>query len=127
MITVTITNARQLAAVDADKVQNGSNFPDAATSEAYLQARVEEWLNSWAEAYKIGIVYSAEFVLRFTSDENAAINAAAATDPMIAGWLTQVRETPTVRLYGENVVQGLAYLVAQNLLTQERADVIGAY
>jgi hypothetical protein len=127
MITVTITDARQLAAVDADQAQHGSNFPDAATPEAYLQARVEEWLNSWADAYNVGTIFSADFVLRFTAEENAAITAAAATDELVAGFLTQVRATPTVRLYSDTVVQGLAYLVSQNLITQERADVILAY
>lgn len=126
-ITVTITDARQLAAVDSDQAQNGSNFPDAATPEAYLQVRVEQWLDSWADGYRIGVIFSADFVLRFTPEENAAISAAAATDPLIEGWLTQTRQTPTVRLYSDAVVQGLAYLVAQNLITQARADVIGAY
>ena len=123
MITLTITDKRLLAGVDANKNQHA---PDQ-TAEQYMQAWLDQIVDSWATAYKIGIVSSAEYVLRFTGAENSAITAAAETDPLIAASLEDVRSRSTVRLYANGVVQGMAYLVAQGLLTQARADEIMAY
>jgi len=123
MITLTITDARLLAGVDASKAQNAPDQP----ADEYMQAWLDQLLDSWAAAYKIGIVSSGEYVLRFTAAENAAITAAAETDPLIAGLLARVRESAEVVLYAPEVVQGVGYLVAQALLTQARADVILAY
>jgi len=126
-LTTTITDALQLAGVTAMANDYRARTGESVTDEQYLQSQVEAVCLGYASAYQIGVIFSADFVLRFTPEENAAITAAAATDEMVAGFLTQVRATPTVRLYSDVVVQGLAYLVSQNLITQERADVIGAY
>jgi hypothetical protein len=117
MITLTITDARLLAGVDASKAQHA---PDQS-AEVYMQAWLDQLLDSWAVAYKIGIVSSGDYVLRFTAAENAAITAAAETDPLIAGLLARVRESAEVVLYAPEVVQGVGYLVAQSLLTAKRA------
>ena len=117
MITLTITDARLLAGVDASKAQHA---PDQS-AEVYMQAWLDQLLDSWATAYKIGIVSSGDFVLRFTPAENAALNAAAETDPIIAGFFARVRESAEVVLYSDEVTQGVGYLVAQSLLTAERA------
>jgi hypothetical protein len=121
-IDISITGNPAERAVEIAAEQTG-----AASAQEYLQSRVQALCDEIVTQYSVGTIFSADFVLRFTPEENGAINAAAATDPMIADWLAQVRATPTVRLYSDTVVQGLAYLVAQNLITQARADVIGAY
>jgi len=123
MITLTITDKRLLAGVDANK---GQNEPDQ-TAEQYMQAWLDQIVDSWAVAHRIGIVSSGDYVLRFTPDENAAIGAAAQTDEIVAGALARVRAVQDVVLYSDEVVQGVGYLVAQGLLTQARADEILAY
>lgn len=120
MITLAVTDARLLAGVEASRAQNA---PDQS-AEQYLQAWLDHLLDSWAAGYRIGIISSCEYVLRFTPDENAAITAAAETDEIIAVSLARVRESQYVVLYSEEVQQGVAYLVAQELLTQKRADQI---
>lgn len=117
MITLTITDARLLAGVDASKAQNA---PDQSADE-YMQAWIDQLLDSWAVAYKIGIVSSGDFVLRFTSTEFYDINTAALTDPHIAGFLTRIREIGSVALYSASVIGAMQYLVERELVTQERA------
>jgi hypothetical protein len=123
MITLTITDARLLAGVDASKAQHA---PDQS-AEVYMQAWLDQLLDSWAAAYKIGVISSGEYVLRFTPEENAALSAAAEKDPIIAGFFARVRESAEVVLYADEVTQGLGYLVAQSLLKQDRAKAILAY
>jgi hypothetical protein len=117
MITLTITDARLLAGVDASKAQNA---PDQS-AEVYMQAWLDQLLDSWAVAYKIGIVSSGDFVLRFTSTEFYDINTAALTDPHIAGFLTRIREIGSVTLYSAGVIGAMQYLVEKALVTQERS------
>ncbi len=126
-LATTITDSLQLAGVTAMANDYRARTGESVTDEEYLQSQVEAVCLGYASAYQIGVIFSADFVLRFTPEENAAITAAAATDELVAGFFTQVRATPTVRLYSDVVVQGLAYLVSQNLITQERADVLEAY
>jgi|GEM_PF-3821483 len=123
MINLTITDARLLAAVDANK---GQHAPDQ-TAEQYMQAWLDQIVDSWAVARRVGIVSTGEYVLRFTAAENAAISAAAQTDPTIADAMARVRSLGEVRLYSDEMTQGVGYLVAQGLLTQARADEILAY
>jgi hypothetical protein len=135
MITVIVDNAVREAGIAAAAAAYNAALPTppegeapaTLTPEQYAQMVMDGAADSYVTQFSVGTIFSADFVLRFTAEENAAITAAAATDELVAGFLTQVRATPTVRLYSDVVVQGLAYLVAQNLITQERADVIGAY
>jgi len=135
VITIIIDNALREAGIAAAAAAYNAALPTppegeqpaTLTPEQYVQRIMDGAADSYVTQFSVGTIFSADFVLRFTPEENAAITAAAATDEMVAGFLTQVRATPTVRLYSDVVVQGLAYLVSQNLITQERADVIGAY
>jgi hypothetical protein len=135
MITITIDNALREAGIAAAAAAYNAALPTppegetpaTLTPEQYAQMVMDGAADSYVTQFSVGVIFSADFVLRFTPEENAAITAAAATDELVAGFLTQVRATPTVRLYSDVVVQGLAYLVSQNLITQERADVILAY
>jgi hypothetical protein len=130
MITVTITDTREEKGVEAAAAAYNATLPEGETPltpEEYLQARVDQMAQGWANTNSIGVITSGAYVLRFTAAENDAINTAAETDPTLAGFLTQVRNAPQVELYADEVIQGHAYLVAQELLTQERSDEILAY
>lgn len=124
-ITVTITDKLQEAGANAAWIAAGN--PDQADAQAYLQAVLESACLSYASQFSVDRVTSGDFVLRFKADEYAAITTAAETDTAVAGFLSATRETPTVRLADDRVTQGLAYLVAQGLLAQERADEAAFY
>jgi len=121
-ITVTITGNPAEAAVAAAAAATG-----AASAQEYLQSRVDALCVEMRDQYKVGIISSGDYVLRFTAAENAAIVAAAETDPLIAGLLARVRESAEVVLYAPEVVQGVGYLVSLELLTAERAADILSY
>ena len=121
-ITVTITGNPAEAAVAAAAAATG-----AASAQDYLQSRVEALCVEMRDQYKVGIISSGDYVLRFTASENAAIVAAAETDAIVAGLLARVRESAEVVLYADEVVQGVGYLVAQGLLTSQRGAEILAY
>jgi hypothetical protein len=124
-ITITVTDKLQIAGANYAWIAAGN--PDQADAQAYLQAVIDEACRSYAVQGGVDRISSGEFVLRFTGSEFAAINAAAAADPLIAGFLAATRATPTVRLATQQTVDGLAYLVAIGLLTQKRSDEIGFY
>ena len=64
------------------------------------------------------------FIQRFTAAEFAAIRAS--TDPEVQFFMYQLDNATTVEPQGADVQGALAYLVQIGLLTQARADVIGA-
>jgi hypothetical protein len=135
MITVIVDNAvREAGIVAAASAYNAAlptppegEAPATLTPEQYAQMVMDGAAESYVRQFKVGTISSGEYVLRFTAAENAAITAAAETDPLIAGLLARVRESAEVVLYAPEVVQGVGYLVAQALLTQARADAILAY
>jgi hypothetical protein len=135
MITVVIDNAVREAGIAAAAAAYNAALPTppegetpaTLTPEQYAQMVMDGAAESYVRQFKVGTISSGEYVLRFTAAENAAITAAAETDPLIAGLLARVRESAEVVLYAPEVVQGVGYLVAQALLTQARADVILAY
>jgi hypothetical protein len=120
-LTTIITDALQLAGVTAMANDYRARTGLPVTDEEYLQSQVEAVCLGYASAYRIGIVSSGDFVLRFTSTEFFDINTAALTDPHIAGFLTRIREVGSVTLYSAGVVGAMQYLVERELVTQERA------
>lgn len=124
-LTVTITDHLQIAGANAAWI--AANNPEQVDAQAYLQSVLESACLSYASQFSVDRVTSGDFVLRFEPAEFAAITVAAKTDETVAGFLAATRENPTVRLADARVTEGLAYLVAQGLLTQERADAITFY
>ena len=134
-ITVTVSDLFHLAGLQAavDKFNESQqsdeegNEPVPLTAEEYLSARVADLCTSYATSNGVGKITTGQFVLRFTAAENEAIRNAAASDEAVAGFLARVEESDYVRLYADEVVQGIAYIVAAGLVTQARADEILAY
>lgn len=118
MITVTLTNARHIAAANA-AWQATENKP--ATVDEYVQAAIERVADSWVESTRVDQISVGEFMLRFTGAEFAAITAAAGSDANAAAILATLRARDSVRLGSADAVNGIAYLVAAGLLTAERA------
>ena len=128
MITVTISDTlREQGCQAAANAFNAANPDQWVSAEEYLQSVIDSAALSYANQYKVGVISSGAFVLRFTPSEYAGIETASITDPIIAGFLARVQESNEVVLYADEVTQGLGYLVAQGLLTAERAAEILAY
>jgi len=123
-ITVTITDKLQIAGANHAWIASDANHADA---QAYLQSIIQNACISYAVNGKVDSISSGEFVLRFSNEEFSSINAACATDPIVAGFLAAAKSWPTIRLAAAQTLEGLAYLVQVGLLTQKRSDEIGFY
>lgn len=124
MITVTLTDPRHIAGVNAAyqaTIPTEGNPPFASAAE-YLQARVEDIATSWAEVHAVGIIPVSAFVRRFPGAVMDAANASS--DPNVVAILAQLDAVQTVRLWHATTVQGVGYLVAAGYLTQAQADVV---
>ena len=133
-LAISITVARQIAGAEAAAAahnaarpvdENGDPVGPALTAEQYLQDVVEKACESYRDAYAVDRITSSDFIYRFTAAEMAGINAS--TDPVIQGFIAQVRAEAFVWLASNEVAAGMAYAVGEGLLTQARADAILAY
>lgn len=71
-------------------------------------------------------IHKAVFLLRLTREERIAITAAADIDPIAKDFLSILYQSDEVDLDSIPMQQGVGYLVAQQLLTPERAATIRA-
>jgi len=132
-ITITIDDPRQLAGIEAAAAAyNAKLDPEAEdyaplTAEQYANDRLLAVCDSWADHHNVGRVTASAFVLRFTPTEIETIKTASGTDANVAAFLDRVSSVDWVRLYAEEVAQGVAYCVSQGLFTQSRADEILSY
>ena len=133
-LNITITSARQIAGATAaanahnaarPTDENGDPVGDALTAEQYLQRVLSGACESYRDAYAVDRITSSEFIYRFTAAEMAGINASA--DPVVQGFVAQVRSESHVWLASDEVAAGMAYAVGAGLLTQARADAILTY
>lgn len=124
MITVTISNHRHIAGATAAWILSPGGHE---TVEAYVQAALERVADSWVESTRVDQISVGEFVLRFTGAEFAAITAAAGSDANVAAILANLRARDSVRLGSADAVNGIAYLVASGLLTQQRGEDVLRY
>jgi hypothetical protein len=93
----------------------------------YFAAFVREQGREFANRYKVGVMPSSEFLLRFTPSEIGAIMTAAETDPHVAGLLAEVRREPNVAADDPRVGPGLQYLVGVGLLDEARLPAVTEY
>ncbi len=119
-ITVTISERDQLAGAGAAAVAAG-----AVSTQAYLQQVLENACLSYRDSFAVDRVTSSDFIYRFTAAEFAAINASA--DPVLQGFVAEVKAAPYVWLAAQLVIDGINYCVAGGYLTQARADEILFY
>lgn len=128
MTTITLT-AQQQQALQAECNAYNAAQPEGTTAltlDQFVQLVTAARADSMVRQY--GAVPAADFVLRFTGAESDAIKAAAATDANVAALFAQLAnpDEGKVHLWKSSVIGGLAYLVGKGLLTQARADAIGA-
>ena len=119
-ITVTISDRTQLAGAGAAAVSYG-----AVSTQAFLQNLLEQNCLSYRDQFAVDRITSSDFIYRFTAEEFAAINAS--TDPVLQGFVAEVKAAPYVWLGAQQVIDGVNYCVASGYLTQPRADEILFY
>lgn len=129
MISVSLTSNRHIAAATAAYIATipPEGEPPYASVEAYVQAALERVADSWVESTRVDQISVGEFVLRFTGAEFAAITAAAGSDANVSAILGTLRARDSVRLGSVDAVDGIAYLVAAGLLTQQRGEDVLRY
>ncbi len=129
MITVTLANKRQIAAANAAWIATIPTDPEAAwpypTVESYVQARVSDMTESWAESTGVDRIPVGAFVRRFPGSVMDAVNAS--TDPNVIAILAELDAVTHVRLGASTTLQCVGYLVAQGYMTQAEADAVLAY
>ena len=119
-ITVVISDRTQLAGAGAAAVAYG-----AVSTQAFLQNLLEQNCLSYRDSFAVDRITSSDFIYRFTAQEFAAINAS--TDPVLQGFVAEVKAAPYVWLGAQQVIDGVNYCVTKGYLTQPRADVILFY
>lgn len=68
------------------------------------------------------VITKVAFRFRLTDDEYVGILAAAKTDVEVAAWVETFNMVTQIDLSNQRTMDGVAKLVAKNLLTQDRAN-----
>lgn len=114
LITITLTNARQIDGY-IQAANNAGMTPEALALEFLAQQGAR-----YADDFKIGVLTSAAFIKRLNPEEYAGIVTAAESSSEIAGLVEQFTEQSMIVLDDERLIAGLQQLVEIGLLTQER-------
>lgn len=92
------------------------------TPPAGMQAIPDDGRAVYQPARKAPVsIGSFGFIARFTAAEQQAIQTAAQTNWQVQLWMTQLAASGTVSVTNATVTQGMAELVALNLLTAARS------
>lgn len=77
-----------------------------------------------AIADPVPAVPSLAFLQRFTLEERMAIREAAKSDPIVDDWLDMLRAAQEVDVASQETAAGMAFLVGNGLITDQRAQQI---
>lgn len=128
-ITVTITNPRHIAGVNAAYAETIPADPEAtppyASATDYAQQAMDRVCESLAESTGVDRIPVSAFVRRFPGAVMDAVNAS--NNPTVAAILAQLDAVQTVRLGHPTTTNGVGYLVSIGLLTQAQSDVVLHY
>lgn len=71
-------------------------------------------------------IHKSVYIQRFTPEERAAIQAARATDPIVADLMYVLEQSEMIFLDHESIIAGLGYLQSLEVMTPERAEAVRA-
>lgn len=134
MITITITNPRYIAAVNAAYAATIPVQPDPPadpipvpyeSAQDYAQKAMDRVCESWAETTGVDRIAVGAFVRRFPGAVMDAV--VASTDSHVVAILSQLDAVTHVRLGAQTTLQGVGYLVAAGYMTQQQADMVLAW
>lgn len=118
-ITYTPTPKEQAGLDAATAAYNTEHAADegftALTSDQYIAQRLSEVLVGWADAFQCGAIPVGEFIRRFTGAEIDTLKALAVSDPVVAGFMSQLDTAPQgkVWLLSDTIAQAKAYLLSK--------------
>jgi hypothetical protein len=122
-ITVTVTDAAKLAALD--KARTAYNLSAQPLSEVeFLQKLVDGQLDGLVASYLVTRITPFDFLNRFTQAERAAIRTAAVGNPLIADYIAMVDAAPAVVLTDALTIAGVNALEVAGLIAPGRGAAI---
>lgn len=133
MITATLTNKRHIAAAHAAYLATipttdpPTTVGTGGSVDGFVQLAIEQYAEQLRDSCASDRISTAEFLMRFTAIEFAALKTAAGSDPIAAGLMARLSSEPHVWLGSDEAQQGVGYLVATGLLTAERGAVVLHY
>lgn len=133
MITATLTNKRQIAAVTAAYIATipttdpPTTVGTGGSVEGFVQLALERYAEQMRDSTAPDRISTAEFLMRFTASEFAALKTAGTSDQIAAGLMARLSSEPHVWLGSDEAQQGVGYLVATGLLTADRGAAVLHY
>jgi hypothetical protein len=128
-LSFTLTDHRAIDGVIAtvNRQNVGRTAAEWVTVDQFWAEQVTALAKNMANSENVGIVTSAGFIQRFTTDEYSGIVAASQTDADVAALINTLIGSAYVYLDDARILPGLQQLVTLGLLEADRISEIVAY
>ncbi len=128
-LSFTLTDLRAIDGVIAtvNRQNVGRTADEWVTVDQFWAEQVTALAKNMANSENVGIITSAAFIQRFTTDEYSAIVAASKTDADVAALINTLVGSAHVYLDDARIQPGLQQLVSLGLLEASRIPEIVAY
>ena len=128
-LSFTLTDHRAIDGVIAtvNRQNVGRTADEWVTVDQFWAEQVTALAKNLANSESVGIITSAAFIQRFTTDEYSGIIAASKTDADVAALINTLVNSAYVYLDDARILPGLQQLVTLGLLEADRIPEIVAY
>jgi hypothetical protein len=128
-LSFTLTDHRAIDGVIAtvNRQNVGRTADEWVTVDQFWSEQVTALAKNLANSENVGIITSAAFIQRFTTDEYSGIIAASKTDADVAALINTLVNSAYVYLDDARILPGLQQLVTLGLLEANRIPEIVAY
>jgi hypothetical protein len=128
-LSFTLTDHRAIDGVIAtvNRQNVGRTADEWVTVDQFWAEQVTALAKNLANSENVGIITSAAFIQRFTTDEYSGIIAASKTDADVAALINTLANSAYVYLDDARILPGLQQLVTLGLLEANRIPEIVAY
>ena len=128
-LSFTLTDHRAIDGVIAtvNRQNVGRTADEWVTVDQFWAEQVTALAKNLANSENVGIITSAAFIQRFTTDEYSGIIAASKTDADVAALINTLVNSAYVYLDDARILPGLQQLVTLGLLEADRIPEIVAY
>jgi len=128
-LSFTLTDHRAIDGVIAtvNRQNVGRTADEWVTVDQFWAEQVTALAKNMANSENVGIITSAAFIQRFTTDEYSGIIAASKTDADVAALINTLVNSAYVYLDDARILPGLQQLVTLGLLEANRIPEIVAY
>jgi len=126
-LTITINNNRVIDGFVATLNRENEGSQNRRSLAQFVLQQVNAIGRSMGQSEKLGVISSANFILRFTNKELNDIRSAAKTNSVIAQAFANITDKPEVPFDDEQVFLNLQTFVTANLLAAARVSELLAY